>query len=214
MPYNWFDSEEMERHRLARRLHDGPLQLVHSADFELVAILRQAEESEGLAGLKEVRNTLRHVTRELRMICQDLRPPALTPFGICAVIRSYAEALLEDQPDLRIELDLESDEQRLSERTRILICRVCQQTLPNVIAHAQAEHLYIGLRLSGDNVELRIEDDGCGFDLPDDWFALARQNKWGLLTTVQRVEAIGGSLLMHTAPGRGVQILVVAPAAA
>ncbi len=214
MPYNWFDSEEMERHRLARRLHDGPLQMVHSADFELVAIIRQAEEAEGLAGLMEVRNTLRHVTRELRMICQDLRPPALTPFGVGAVIRSYADSLLEDQPDLRIELDLEIDEQRLSERTRIVICRVCQQTLRNVIDHAGAQHLYVGLRVLGDDAELRIEDDGCGFDLPDDWFALARQNKWGLLTTVQRVEAIGGSLKIHTAPGQGAQILVVVPAAA
>ena len=208
------DSEENERQRLARVLHDGPLQELHSLDFRLVALARLLEDEQQQMQLAEMRSTLRQLARHLRSICQDLRPPALTPFGVSAVLRSFAEGFQQEQPDLVVELDLEDDGQRLSERVRLALYRICQHVLSNVAQHAQAARVQISLKLHDDLVELCILDDGCGFVVPDDWLTMIQQGKFGLLNCMERAEAIGGQLSIQSQPGQGTQLRIVAPASA
>jgi len=205
------DTEENERQRLAQVLHDGPLQELHSLDFRLVALARLLEDEQQQMQLAEMRSTLRQLARHLRSICQDLRPPALTPFGVSAVLRSFAESFQQEQPDLVVELDLEDDGQRLSERVRLALYRICQHVLSNVAQHAQATRVQISLKLHDDLVELCIVDDGCGFAVPDDWLMMIQQGKFGLLNCMERAEAIGGQLLIQSQPGQGTRLRIVAP---
>lgn len=205
------DSEETERQRLAQVLHDGPLQELHSLDFRLVALSRIMDDEQQQMQLTEMRSTLRQLARHLRSICQDLRPPALTPFGVSAVLRSFAEGFQQEQPELVVDLDLEDDEQRLSERVRLTLYRISQHILRNVAQHAQASHVSISLKLTDDQVELRIRDDGCGFDPPEDWLTMIQQGKFGLLNCMERAEAVGGRLFIYSQPGRGTELQIIAP---
>lgn len=205
------DSEENERQHLARLLHDGPLQELHSLDFRLVALARMLEDEQQQMQLTEMRSTLRQLARHLRSICQDLRPPALTPFGVSAVLRSFAEGFQQEQPELVVELDLEDDGQQLSERARLTLYRISQHALRNVAQHAQATHVWISLKLKDDQVELRIQDNGCGFEAPDDWMTMIQQGKFGLLNCMERAEAIGGRLFIHSQPGQGTELRITAP---
>ena len=208
------DSEENERQRLAQALHDGPLQELHSLDFRMVALARLLEDEQQQMQLTEMRSTLRQLARHLRSICQDLRPPALTPFGVSAVLRSFAESFQQEQPDLVVELDLEDDGQRLNERVRLALYRICQHVLTNVAQHAQATRVQISLKLRNDQVELCILDNGCGFEVPGDWLTMIQQGKYGLLNCMERAEAIGGQLSIQSQPGQGTQMRIVAPAPA
>lgn len=208
------DSEENERQRLAQALHDGPLQELHSLDFRMVALARLLEDEQQQMQLTEMRSTLRQLARHLRSICQDLRPPALTPFGVSAVLRSFAESFQQEETELVVELDLEDDGQRLSERVRLALYRICQHVLSNVAQHAQATRVQISLKLCNDQVELCILDNGCGFEVPDDWLTMIQQGKYGLLNCMERAEAIGGQLQIHSQPGKGTQLQIVAPSPA
>jgi signal transduction histidine kinase len=205
------DSEENERQRLAQVLHDGPLQELHSLDFRMVALARLVDDEQQQMQLTEMRSTLRQLARHLRSICQDLRPPALTPFGVSAVLRSFAEAFQQDQPDLVVELDLEDDGQQLSERARLTLYRISQHALRNVAQHAHASRVRVSLKLAANQVELCIQDDGRGFVVPDDWMIMIQQGKFGLLNCMERAEAVGGRLQIHSQPGAGTQLRIVAP---
>lgn len=205
------DSEENERQRLAQVLHDGPLQELHSLDFRLVALARVIEDEQQQMQLTEMRSTLRQLARHLRSICQDLRPPALTPFGVSTVLRSFAETFQQEHPDLVVELELEDDEQRLSDRVRLALYRICQHVLHNVAQHAEASRVNISLKLDGENVELCIQDNGRGFEVPEDWLIMMQQGKYGLLNCMERAEAVGGQLVIHSQTESGTQLRIVVP---
>jgi signal transduction histidine kinase len=211
MQHRLLDSEENERQRLAQELHDGPLQELHSLDFKLVAMSRQMADDQQQVQLSEMRSTLRHLARHLRAICQDLRPPALTPFGVGAVIRSFAESFQQNHRDLTVVVDLDDDGQRLSERARLALYRICQHGMRNVAQHAEATRVYIGLRMGEDQVQLCIEDNGQGFSVPDDWLPMVKQAKYGLLGCIERAEAVGGHVTVESEPGSGTRLRVVVP---
>ena len=207
------DSEENERQRLAQVLHDGPLQELHSLDFRMVALARLLEDEQQQMQVTEMRSTLRLLARHLRSICQELRPPALTPFGVSAVLRSFAEGFQQDQPGLIVELDLQDDGQQLSERVRLTLYRISQQALRNVAQHAGASRVRLSLQLNADQVELCIQDDGCGFVVPEDWLPMIQQGKYGLLNCMERAEAVGGQIQITSQPGAGTQLRVTVPLA-
>jgi len=211
MQHRLLDSEENERQRLAQELHDGPLQELHSLDFKLVAISRQMGDDQQQAQLSEMRSTLRHLARHLRVICQDLRPPALTPFGVGAVLRSFAESFQQNHRELTVVVDLDDDGQRLSERARLALYRICQHGMRNVAQHAEATRVYIGLRMSEDHVQMCIEDNGQGFVVPDDWLPMVEQGQYGLLGCIERAEAVGGHVTVESEPGNGTRLRVVVP---
>jgi signal transduction histidine kinase len=211
MQHRLLDSEENERQRLAQELHDGPLQELHSLDFKLVALSRQMADDQQQAQLSEMRSTLRHLARHLRAICQDLRPPALTPFGVAAVIRSFAESFQQNHRDLTVVVDLDDDGQRLSDRARLALYRICQHGMRNVAQHAEATRVYIGLRMGEDHVQLCMEDNGQGFIVPGDWMPMVQQGKYGLLGCIERAEAVGGHVTVESEPGNGTRLRVVVP---
>jgi signal transduction histidine kinase len=211
MQHRLLDSEENERQRLAQELHDGPLQELHSLDFKLVAMARQVADDQQQVQLSEMRSTLRQLARHLRAICQDLRPPALTPFGVSAVLRSFAESFQQTHRELTVVVDLDDDGQRLSERARLALYRICQHGLRNVAEHAEATRVYVALRLEDDHVQLCIEDNGKGFVVPQDWLPMIEGGKYGLLGCVERAEAVGGHVTIQSEPGRGTQLRVVVP---
>jgi signal transduction histidine kinase len=158
----------------------------------------------GQQGLNQVIQTLRSITSELR-------PPTLAPFGLEKAIRSHAERFQEAHPELELHFDLMSDQQKLPEPMRLALFRIYQQTLTNVIRHADARRVTIRLHLGADRATLDIEDDGRGFEVPARWIDLVRQGHLGLAGAVERAEAVGGQLKVVSTPGHGTQVQVNVP---
>ena len=205
------ESREAERLRLARELHDGPVQDLHGLRFRLGTISEEMDDDVNLMRLATVQGELLRVIDELRAICQELRPPALAPFGLEAAIRSHAGRFQEAHPELEVQVDLMHDGQTLPERVRLALFRIYQEAISNVAQHASASHVLIRFYLNEERVLLEISDDGCGFQVPERWILLARQGHLGLLGAAERADSIGGRLEVVSAPGRGTVVRVVAP---
>ena len=205
------DSRESERLHLAQELHDVPLQELHGVRMRLVQLADIQSNNEGQSAIGEVQDALRDAIKRLRSICNELRPPALSPFGLEVAIRSHAEHFRSAHPKIHLELDLESDKLRLPERTRLALYRIYQHALENVARHAEADHARVVLKLDRDQVTLRIRDDGRGFELPANWLEPARSGHLGLLGASERAAAIGGQLEVESAPGEGTLVQVTAP---
>lgn len=204
------DSREAERLRLAQRLHEGPLQDLIGLRFHLGALLGGLADEAAKNQLTFVQGSLQTVIESVRSFCVDLRPPALGPFGLEKAIRAHTRRFQTQFPQLNIMLDLDADELRLSERMRLAFYRIFQQLLDNVARHAQATNVRVSLRLTVEQVQLKVIDDGLGFTPPHHWIDFAREGRIGLLDATERAEAIGGRIEVTSTPGAGTLILVTA----
>jgi signal transduction histidine kinase len=126
-------------------------------------------------------------------------------------IKAHADELSVNHPELTIKLDLVSDRNVISEEISLALFRIYQQSLANILRHADADEVNIVLALDGDAVSLEITDNGVGFDVPDQWISLVRAGHYGLAGTVDRVNSLGGEFRVDSAPGEGTRVFIQIP---
>jgi PAS domain S-box-containing protein len=205
------EGRELERLYLAQELHDGPVQDLYALSFTLKAYLDGLPEEVEKEPADDMQKNVQQVVHTLRDICGELRPPTLAPFGLEKSIRSHAEAFQEAHPDLAIGLELTHDGQTLTESVRLALFRIYQESLNNIVRHANAHNVMIRFHLDSKKAVLSVEDDGKGFNVPSRWVDLAREGHLGLVGSAERAEAIGGTYHVESAPGQGTTIRVVVP---
>jgi signal transduction histidine kinase len=202
---------EQERVQIARDLHDGPLQELIGLNFLVSSA--EAMVSEGSAGdsIHAIRDSLQEMIESLRTFAGELRPPALAKFGLAKAIRSFVEGFQKKHAGLEIDLDLVDDAQTIPEQSRLVLYRILQESVNNIFRHAQASQVKICLQLTPTEVILEVQDNGSGFEMPEDWLELARQGHLGLIGMHERAETAGGSLSLRTAPGEGTLVHIQIP---
>lgn len=183
-------AREAERSRLAREIHDGPLQDIHALR------LLPGDEVVALVGGEAGR-----IAKELRAIAEGLRPPALGRFGLAAALSAHASRVKERHPDLVIHLALDEDDpDSLPDIVRSALFRIAQESITNAIEHGQASTVRITLRLDTPDsaVSLDVSDNGkgLGWPSPPDLAALADAGHFGMVGMYERAEAIGGTLTL------------------
>jgi signal transduction histidine kinase len=211
-------SREDERARLARDLHDGPLQVLVGLNMQLGMLLSSPAPPPSLPagegqGIREVIQPLRDEVRalliELRQVCTELRPPMLDTLGLGAALRALAEEW-SAQTGLKAHLELPEDAslRSLSGEAAVNLYRVAQEALSNVARHAAARQVTLSLAWKAGRLEMTVQDDGKGFTLPSTSDALTAAGHYGLAGMQERVGLIGGQLAIETAPGKGTTIRV------
>lgn len=204
-------SQETERTRVARELHDGVSQLLVSVKFifesvqERVALLSGA----GHEALSEITGKgvarLNEVLREVRRISHDLRPTALDDLGLKAAL---AQTLSEFGQRTGIAVHFKAeDSPSLPGPVATALFRVVQEALTNIERHARASEVTLTLMSRPQALRLSIADNGCGFDVE----ALAAQPRGGLgLTSMrERIETLGGMFVIRSSPaGSSIEIML------
>ncbi|WP_426078358.1 cache domain-containing protein [Janthinobacterium sp. PSPC3-1] len=199
------ESQEEERARLSRDLHDGISQWLVSIKLQIEAgIARLAgnaeQQARAPATFERAAEQLNKVLGEVRRISHNLRPAILDDLGLGAALdhlvheyndSSSAQASFAASPA--------GAGEGLPDMVNTVLFRIAQEALTNSERHANASEVLVGLREAHGVVELRIEDNGGGFDA--DGIALHPQRGIGLRNMTERMEAIGGSLHIASAPG-------------
>jgi PAS domain S-box-containing protein len=201
---------EMERLQLAQELHDGPLQDLYSSIYKIENWADQPgrESREKIEMLKQ---ELLGVVQELRSTAKNLRPPTLANFGLEKAIRSHAEEFREKYPEIALHLSLAQDKQSLPEDIRLILYRIYQHSLVNVIRHAQAHEVHVHFTFDVEEAQLEVRDNGVGFIVPSSWVELVKQGHFGLAGAVERVSLLGGVFNVESAPGSGTIARVAIP---
>lgn len=204
-------SREEERSRLARDLHDSPIQSLIGLNIQLGLFLNTKNlDISAMESLKEMRSEVRQLSSELRQVCADLRPPMLDTLGLGAALRALVTEW-SDQNTMETQLDLCPDAalRSLPGEVAVNLYRVAQEALVNIGKHAKARHVNVSLAWKEDSVIMTIEDDGMGFNAPDTLHGLTTQSHFGLAGMRERVELIGGKWSLKSAPGDGTTVCVV-----
>jgi signal transduction histidine kinase len=204
---------EQERKRVAAELHDGPVQHLTALDVTLErarrTLDRRSAESERET-IERVQVRLREEVGDLRKMMSDLRPPALDHLGLVAALQDQLAAV---RRETGLACSIESAlDARLLPAQEIVLYRVAQEALANVVKHAGAERVRVSLQPSNGHVVLEVRDDGAGF-VPSEAATSASNGHFGLLGMRERVEMAGGSWELHSHVGSGTVIRARLPRA-
>jgi signal transduction histidine kinase len=199
---------EAERSRLAAELHDGPVQQFTALLYGLELARHQVRgdspsEADQLLVSLEAKAT--GEINELRRLMTALRPPVLDELGLVSALRTQGRSF-ESASGVRCAVDTEP-ELELAPELETVLYRVTQESLTNVGKHANASKVDISLAAVDGHVRLLIRDDGVGFD-PRTASAMVAQGHFGLTNMRERVEMVGGKLLVESSPGGGTTITV------
>ncbi len=205
------EQREMERQQLARELHDGPLQELGGLIFAIQLAENICPDPDMAARVHQLGEDAKHLSQELRQVCNELRPPVLSRFGLLRAIQSHVEEFTNRHPHIRLDLELLGEDRRVPDKIGLAVFRICQEALNNVARHSEANQVILRAEVLPEIIELSVEDNGRGFVPQNDWIELARQGHLGLVGMKERAEAVGGRLAVISQPGQGCVINVEVP---
>ena len=192
-----------ERQRLARNLHDAVNQSLFSAGLiaEVLPRLWELDPVEGRQSLEDLRRLTRGAQADMRLLLAELRPSTLTDAELGDLLRLLGNALA-GRTNIPVSVNI-SGEGKLPTEVQVTLYRLCQEGLNNIARHAGANRVDIWLQFETGAVELRIRDDGRGFDPEQDL-----PGHYGLSMMHERAEAVGAALSITSQPGQGTEIVI------
>jgi len=201
-------AQEEERSRIARELHDETAQVLTAFSLTFASLEPYIPDTPQTRPLiARIQTLAREMAERLQRLVHDLRPAQLDDFGLKPALQYLADVSRE-QLGLDVNLELPDECHRLSPLEEAVVYRVTQEALTNVARHAGTNKVHLTLRSDEMGVCVRIQDEGSGFDVQR---TLSETSGVGLAGMQERVEAVGGTLQITSAPSAGTIIEVIIP---
>jgi signal transduction histidine kinase len=203
-------AQEEERRRIARELHDETSQVISTLALSLDTAIATLPEEASRKRLLEARALALRTLDGIHRLSFDLRPSVLDDLGLFRAIEWYAERDLKRRG---IAVRCESDEQdeRLAPEIETALFRAVQEAITNIVKHSRAETVLIQCTITPKAVTIEIEDDGRGYDPAGISQTAADGRGLGLAGIQERMEILGGTALIDSAPGQGTRLVLNVP---
>ncbi|HEY3576710.1 MAG TPA: GAF domain-containing protein [Gaiellaceae bacterium] len=198
-------AQELERRRLARELHDETGQALTSILLGLKPLEEALGNHPARAALTELREQVVSALQDVRRLAVELRPAVLDDFGLVPALERLTDAFAE-QTGIRVDFHSALGETRPPSEVETALYRVVQESLTNIVKHANAQNVSVSLARRRSGVAAVIEDDGAGFDQ-----RFAREDGVGLLGMRERLALLEGRLEIESRPGAGTTIVAEVP---
>jgi PAS domain S-box-containing protein len=203
-------AQEEERRRIARELHDGPLQglILLCRTLDDLATNAPSTRAPGTEQLREARQTAESIADEVRRSSRDLRPSVLDDLGLVPALRWLVKDL-EQRTGIRAHFYAPEERERLDPETELALFRIAQEAVRNVERHAGASNLFVTITRDGVAERLVVEDDGRGIDGDPTGAAIA--GHLGMLGMRERARLLGGTFAAGSGDGHGTRVEVDVP---
>lgn len=197
-------SQENERARYARDLHDGFGQMISILNMNLKNLQNGANPDERQKVFEASEKVIDEMYDELKNICFDLMPQTLIKHGLESALKEFTNRI-NQAGKIFIELNVFGIDERLTELQEISLYRISQEWVNNILKYADATKVTLQITKDEDEITLLIEDDGMGFD--PSLLSSGKGNGWKNLNT--RAKLIQGELELETQPGKKGNVLIV-----
>lgn len=202
------EAQEEERRRLSREIHDGPAQMLANMLLRAEIIEKKFSSDDPEAVIMEfrqLRELVRESLREVRNIIYDLRPMALDDLGLIPTLTKYLNAAKENF-GVPIIFKTLGVERRLTSKLEIAVFRLIQESVQNACKHAEATQIEVKVEFQDEMITLSVKDNGKGFDVNE-----KKEDSFGLLGMSERVDLLGGKLVIQSTPKKGTLVLIKIP---
>jgi PAS domain S-box-containing protein len=208
-------AQEKERKRISQELHDGIGQYLSAIKYRVEHLILTQSAEKGPPGekptLEKVIPVIQGAIEEIRRICMDLRPSTLDDLGILATISWFCREFQATYSGVLIKQKIQVEERQIPALLKIVIFRIIQEALNNIGKHSKAGQISLNLTREGRHLHLNIRDNGGGFDLKKAYSSDNSSRGMGLAGMKERAELSGGTLTIHSQPGKGTRIQAVWP---
>ncbi|MBP9902525.1 MAG: PAS domain-containing protein [Verrucomicrobia bacterium] len=203
-------AQEAERRRIARDLHDDLSQRLAllSVELELLGQKPPAEREAVAERMEEFSGVVKHLSSDVHRLAHELHPAKLDQLGLVAAARGFCRELAATH-EIAITFESKETLRELPKEVALCLYRITQEALQNVIKHSGATSAQVELGVDANNLQLRVTDDGQGFDSS----AMPVNGALGIVSMRERVRMVQGELTIHSRPGAGAQIEVRVPIA-
>ena len=203
------EAQENEKKRISRDIHDGPAQSLANVIFkaEYASKIIDTSPVKAKREIAELQEDVRNTLKDIRKIIYDLMPMSLDDLGLVPTLKKLTSNIIENskiKADLKVAQDAVIDNQLIN----LMVFRVVQEAYNNIIKHAKCKHVEVHLSINDATIELRIRDDGCGFNYP---MVMATPHGYGLYNMKERIEIVNGSFDIHSKLGEGTIINIEIP---
>ena len=197
-----FQVQEEERRRIAKELHDGLGQTLGAIKLNYQSISRKAILPQYLSDFRNLEKMLDSANLEVRSISHQMMPKELEQFGLIAAIEGMLKINLEKTP-LKYSFEHNGFKDRIGNPIELVLFRVLQELLSNVIRHSKADLLNVQLISHESHVVLNVSDNGIGFDVDR-----YEKKGIGLLNIASRIDGIKGHLHYESVLGEGTTVTI------
>lgn len=208
------ETQEMDRNRISRDLHDSTVQSLTSLGhkMEYCSKLVERDPIRVKLELQSMIDLNKEIINDMREIIYDLRPMSLNNIGLVSTVESYCLHLRRND-NLDVVLKVEGEDRGLTSIVSVTLYRIIQEACNNAIRHSKAKRIYIRLAFLNQNIELDVEDNGVGFDISkvEEHETEDFLHGFGLSTMRERARLLAGSFSIDTKPGVGTKIHVFVP---
>jgi signal transduction histidine kinase len=206
-------AREAERTHLAREIHDELGQYLTGLKIDVASLEELIKQPDAeterpllLSKVQAMSQLLDTTVQSVRKIASELRPAVLDSLGLLAAIEWQAEEF-QRRTEIRCECFLTADEVKLDRDSATAVFRILQESLTNIMRHANATRVTITFEQETDHYRMEIKDDGAGIQADD----LDNSNSLGVLGMKERAHLFGGSVSIHGEPGKGTTVVVKIP---
>jgi len=200
-------SQENERKRIARELHDQTGQSLASLSIGLNLLERMAGSQEMQQNIHQLKKNIENELEAIHDMALKLRPSVLDDMGLVAALSLYMENVRKAN-EVEIQQNIIGfQDRRPSSAIETCLYRIVQEAVNNAVRHGRARHISLFLEWSTNTIRLLIDDDGKGFDLK----ILETTTRLGIYGMRERVELADGTFRIDSEPGQGVMIVVTVP---
>lgn len=200
---------EAERRRLSLELHDETAQVFTAVKLQL-GVLRERSAPDLTPALTDIDGLIDTGIRSIRRVTNQLRPSLLDDLGLLPALRSLGDDFVE-RSGVPLTLEAPQAVPAVSPRAELALFRAMQEALANVVRHAGAGHVRVGVIPAGDHLALEVEDDGRGLPAGFDLERGEREGHLGLAGMRERMAALRGEFLVRRAAGGGTLVRVAVP---
>jgi len=200
-------AQEDERHRLSRELHDDTIQAVIALKQRVQLIKKSVKDKKSQQSLAELETLSEQTIENLRRLTRALRPIYLEDLGLVTALEMLVRET-SDNNSLSVSFHKSGQERRLPGEVELVLYRIAQEALNNIIRHAQADNAALHITYEDKNIELEVSDNGIGFQIPNSPTDFAPSGHFGLLGMHERAELIGARLKIESTLGGGTKLTV------
>jgi PAS domain S-box-containing protein len=202
-------SEQRERRRMARLLHDHLQQLLVAAKFH-TAILSHGNDEFVKRNASEIEELLDECINASRSLTAELSPPILHEAGLQAGLEWVAR-WMSDKHGLSVELSIQDEPVPLTEDVKILLFEAVRELLFNAAKHSRTRSAAVSMRQVNGELKVVVSDRGAGFDPTSIPPVVGRGSGFGLFSIRERLDLIGGQFEIESSPGKGSRFVLTAP---
>ena len=204
-------AEERERRRIAIGIHDDLGQKLVMVKFRLQALKGSVSDRNMLAVLNNECIMMDDILDDIRSLTFELSNPLLYEVGFESAIKSWLKTEIEKNAGLKCEFTSDDKKIELDEDIKVVLFKAVRELLINIIKHAGARTVKVGIAKQYNEVEVTVEDDGAGFDVTRLGLPSGKAGGFGLFSIKERLEYIGGRLEIKSRLGKGTRVVMTAP---